>query len=46
MARAETAAKRERLEARVSPEQKALIERAARLEGRSVTDFLVRSAQR
>lgn len=38
-------AKRERLEARVSPEQKALIERAARLEGRSVTDFLVRSAQ-
>ena len=39
-------AKRERLEARVSPEQKALIERAAPLEGRSVTDFLVRSAQR
>lgn len=40
------AAKRERLIARVSPEQKALIERAARLEGRSVTNFLVHSAQR
>ena len=37
--------KRERLEARVSPEQKALIERAAQLQGRSITDFLVASAQ-
>lgn len=40
-----TTAKRERLEARVSPEQKALIERAAHLQGRSITDFLVASTQ-
>jgi len=31
----------ERLEARVSPETKALCEKAAKLEGRSLTDFLV-----
>ena len=37
--------KQERLEARVSPDQKALIQRAAALEGRSVTDFIVTSAQ-
>lgn len=37
--------RRERLEARVSPEQKALLQRAAALEGRTVTDFLVSSAQ-
>ena len=37
--------KRARLEARVSPEQKALFERAAALQGLSLTDFLVRSAQ-
>jgi uncharacterized protein (DUF1778 family) len=38
-------AKPERLEARVTREQKHLIERAADLEGRSITDFLVSSAQ-
>jgi uncharacterized protein (DUF1778 family) len=37
--------RRERLEARVSSEQKALLERAAALEGRSLTDFVVSSAQ-
>lgn len=37
--------KPERLEARVTREQKQLIERAAELEGRSITDFLVSSAQ-
>jgi len=37
--------KPERLEARVTQEQKKLIERAAKLEGRSITDFLVTSAQ-
>lgn len=35
----------ERLEARVTPAQKLLIQRAAELEGRSVTDFVVSSAQ-
>jgi len=39
-------AKRERLEARVSVEQKELIRRAAALQGRSVSDFVVESAQR
>lgn len=37
--------KRERVEARVSAEQKALIERAARLRGSSLSEYLVRSAQ-
>jgi uncharacterized protein (DUF1778 family) len=37
--------RRERLEARVSPEQKSLLERAAALEGRTLTDFVVASAQ-
>lgn len=37
--------RRERLEARLSPEQKELLERAAALEGRSLTDFVVGSAQ-
>ena len=37
--------KQERLEARVSPDLKALFQRAAALEGRSLTDFLVSSAQ-
>src|SRR5205807_511854 len=37
--------KRERVEARVSAEQKALIERAARLRGCSLSEYLVRSAQ-
>lgn len=35
----------ERVEARVTVEQKKLIERAAALEGRSLTDFLLSSAQ-
>jgi uncharacterized protein (DUF1778 family) len=37
--------KQERLEARVTPEQKRLIERAAALRGTSVTEFVVASAQ-
>ena len=37
--------KQERLEARVTPAQKRLIERAAALRGTSVTDFVVASAQ-
>jgi uncharacterized protein (DUF1778 family) len=43
MARAAT--KRERLEARVTPEQKVLFAQAASLQGCSLTDFIVRSAQ-
>jgi uncharacterized protein (DUF1778 family) len=35
----------ERLEARVTPEQKSLIERAAALQGRTVTDFVLTSVQ-
>lgn len=35
----------ERLEARVTAEQKALIERAAALEGRTLTDFVLASLQ-
>ena len=37
--------KNERLEARITPTQKHLIERAAHLRGTSVTDFVVLSAQ-
>lgn len=37
--------KKERLEARVTPDQKRLIERAAALRGTSVTEFVVASAQ-
>lgn len=40
-----TSSKRERLEARVTPEQKALLQRAAALEGRTVTDFMISSLQ-
>jgi uncharacterized protein (DUF1778 family) len=40
-----TMPKHERLEARVTREQKQLIERAAEIEGRSITDFVVASAQ-
>ena len=42
-----TAARRraERLEARVTAEQKALIEHAAALQGRTVTDFVLTSVQ-
>jgi uncharacterized protein (DUF1778 family) len=35
----------QRLEARVTAEQKTLIERAAALQGRSVTDFVLTSVQ-
>lgn len=35
----------ERLEARVTAEQKRLIERAAAIQGRTVTDFVVASVQ-
>lgn len=38
-------AKAERLEARVTPEQKRMIERAAELRGISLTSFVVVSAQ-
>ena len=37
--------KEQRLEARVTPEQKKLIERAAKLRGTTVTEFVVLSAQ-
>ena len=35
----------ERLEARITAEQRALVQRAAELEGRSVTDYVVSSVQ-
>jgi uncharacterized protein (DUF1778 family) len=35
----------ERLEARISRDQKALFQRAAELQGRSLTDFVLHSAQ-
>lgn len=38
-------ARAERLEARVTAEQKTLIERAAALQGRTVTDFVLTSVQ-
>ena len=38
-------AKLERLETRITREQKRLIEHAARLEGRSITDFVLSSTQ-
>jgi uncharacterized protein (DUF1778 family) len=38
--------KTERLEARVTPELKRTIEHAARLAGRSITDFLLESVQK
>ena len=37
--------KRSRLEARISPEDKELLKRAADLQGCSLTEFVVRSAQ-
>ncbi len=37
--------KRERLEARISPRLKSLLQHAAELQGRSLTDFVVRSAE-
>jgi uncharacterized protein (DUF1778 family) len=42
---AQAALKQQRLEARVTPAQKRLIERAAELRGTSVTAFVVVSAQ-
>lgn len=39
-------AKQERLEARVDPEVKELLARAAQLRGRSLTDFVVEAASR
>lgn len=38
-------ARAQRLEARVTAEQKSLIERAASLQGRTVTDFVLTSVQ-
>jgi uncharacterized protein (DUF1778 family) len=40
-----TRARAERLEARLTPAQKSLIEHAAALQGRSVTDFVLASVQ-
>lgn len=40
-----SAAKEERLEARLTKEQKRIIERAAKISGTSVTGFVVASAQ-
>ncbi len=45
MSTSQTTPKRERLEARVTAEQKALFQRAADLEGRTLTDFIVGSLQ-
>jgi len=44
-ANSEKPSRSERLEARITPEQKALLSRAAELRGRSLTDFVVSSAQ-
>jgi uncharacterized protein (DUF1778 family) len=38
------ALKRERVETRLTPQQKTLVQRAAAIEGRSVSDFIVASA--
>ena len=40
-----SAGKAERLEARITPAQKEILQHAAELEGRSLTDFVVSSAQ-
>ena len=45
MSTATSRRKPERLEARVTPEQKALFQRAADLTGRSLTDFVISSVQ-
>jgi uncharacterized protein (DUF1778 family) len=42
---ANAAGKTERLEARIEPRQKTLLKRAADLQGQSLTDFVVASAQ-
>lgn len=41
----ETASKTARLEARITPNLQALLKRAAEIEGRSVTDFVVSAVQ-
>lgn len=41
-----SSSKQDRLEARLTPEQKELLQQAAAIEGTSLTDFVVRSAQR
>lgn len=41
-----TRRRQERLEARVTPEQKRLFQRAASIAGRSLSDFLIDSARR
>jgi len=41
----ESSGKKERLEARITAEQKALIERAAAYEGRTLSDFVVTTVQ-
>ena len=43
--RGNSAAKAERLEARVTSEQKRLLQRAANLRGRSLSDFVIGAAQ-
>ncbi len=45
MAKADVPTKNARLEARITGEQKELIERAAAYEGRSVSDFVVATVQ-
>lgn len=40
-----TITRRERLEARLTAEQKALLQRAADIEGRSLSEFVISSAQ-
>jgi uncharacterized protein (DUF1778 family) len=45
-ATAEKKIKTERLEARVTPELKRTIERAAQLAGRTITDFVLESVQK
>jgi uncharacterized protein (DUF1778 family) len=42
---AQKTARRERLEARITPEQKALFQRAADMSGRTLTDFVVTSLE-
>jgi uncharacterized protein (DUF1778 family) len=43
--RQQKSAKTTRLEARLTPVQKSMIERAAALEGRSISDFVVNTVQ-
>ncbi|MCA1597405.1 MAG: DUF1778 domain-containing protein [Chloroflexi bacterium] len=46
MNKPDKALKRDRLEARVSPEQKALFQRAAMLRGQTLSDYVVNIVQR